>query len=522
MRVWKGGSNSPFFSGIDIDCCYPVAAFGLSRRRLRNSLIGASIMTASIAAKGSANEQVAKEQKKFEIPDIYVILGGMILLVAILSFIIPAGEYQREIINNRPTVVAGSFQFIEQTPLTFLQVIEAIPTGLVKAGDVVILTLLVGGAVGVIRNAGIINYGIDKLLSALGDRTVLMIPVLTLVGGMISAFIGTPELGIAYLPIVLPLMLKLGYDTLTATSIALVGPSTGFAFALTAPATVGTSHLLGQLPMFSGAGFRLVFLMLAMVAVTAYILRHANRVKLNPALSLTPELDAKLRQKFAGEESQSSTSYTPRQRMAGLATLVMFVGIIASILQFKLGFMAISGLFMCMAVIACVIAGQRLNDICASYNDAMRGVMVGALICGVARGVSVALEQGNIMDTIVFWLAQLLTQLPPSVTAYGILVTEWFFNLIVPSGSGKAVITLPILYPLADLVGVSRQVVVLGLQWGEGIANMIQPTEGYFMAILAMAGVPFTKWIKFFLPLMGVLFAVSFAGLFVAQFIALA
>ncbi len=460
--------------------------------------------------------------KKFEIPDIYVILGAMILFVALLSYVIPAGEYQREIVNGRATVVAGSFAFIEQQPVGFMQVVEAIPTGLVKAGDVVILTLLVGGAVGVIRGAGIINYGIDKLLGALGSRTSLMIPVLTSVGGVISAFIGTPELGIAYLPIVLPLMLRLGYDTMTATAIALLGPSVGFAFALTAPATVGTAHLLGELPMFSGAAFRFAFLALALAISTAFIMRHAARVKADPAKSPTAELDATLRARFAGEEGAADSSYTPRQRMAGVATLLMFVAIIAAILQFKLGFMAISGLFMLMAVAACLLAGQRLNAICASYNDAMRGVMVGALICGIARGVSVVLEQGMIMDTIVFWLSEMLGKLPPAVTAYGIFATEWFFNLIVPSGSGKAVITLPILYPLADLVGVSRQIVVLGLQWGEGLANVIQPTEGYFMAILAMAGVPLNRWVRFFLPLMGLLVALALAGLFVAQLVALA
>ncbi|MXR36501.1 YfcC family protein [Craterilacuibacter sinensis] len=464
----------------------------------------------------------ARSGKKFEIPDIYVILGAMILLVALLSYIIPAGEYQREIINGRATVVAGSFSFIAQNPVGFMQVIEAVPTGLVKAGDVVILTLLVGGAVGVIRNAGIINYGIDKLLGALGSRTSLMIPVLTSVGGVISAFIGTPELGIAYLPIVLPLMLRLGYDTMTATAIALLGPSIGFAFALTAPATVGTSHLLGQLPMFSGAGFRLVFLALALSVTIAFIMRHAARVKARPELSPTPELDASLREKFSLESAGQPAEYSAGQRLAGVATLLMFVTIIVSILQFKLGFMAISGLFMGMAVVACLVAGQRLNDICASYNDAMRGVMVGALICGIARGVSVVLEQGMIMDTIVFWLSELLNKLPSSVTAYGIFATEWFFNLIVPSGSGKAVITLPILYPLADLVGVSRQIVVLGLQWGEGLANVIQPTEGYFMAILAMAGVPLNRWIRFFLPLMGLLVVLALAGIFAAQMVALA
>ncbi|WP_281660870.1 YfcC family protein [Microvirgula aerodenitrificans] len=459
--------------------------------------------------------------KKFVIPDIYVILGAMVLIVAVLSYIMPAGEYARTMVNGRSTVVPGSFQFIEQTPLSFMQIMSAIPDGMVKAADVVILTLLVGGAVGVIRMAGVINYAIDKLLAALGARVSLIMFVLVFIFSLIAAFVGTPELGIAYLPIVLPLMLRLGYDTTSAVAIALLGPSVGFAFALTAPATIGTSHIVGQLPMFSGAGYRAIFLVVSTLISIAYLMRYAARVKADPARSLTPELDATLRSKYQAETNAGPVEYTVRQRIAAVATLVMFIAIIWSILQFKLGFVPISGLFMGMAVVCSLIVGQRLNDICSNYNEAMRGVMVGALICGVARGVSVALENGHILDTMVYYLAQMLSGLPTSLTAIGIWIVEWAFNLVVPSGAGKAVITLPVFFPLADLVGLHRQVVVLGLQWGDGLANLMQPTEGYFMAIIAMAGLPFGKWLKFYLPLFAILGAVCIIGLLAAVSIGL-
>ena len=443
-----------------------------------------------------------KEKKAFKFPDIYVILASFIIIVAMLTWVIPAGQFERDTLpNGRQVVIAGTYQQIEQTPVGFMDVIEAIPAGLVGASSVVVLTLLVGGAVIVLQKIGVVDMGINMLVSKLGTKTEFMIPILVLVFGAICAFIGTPELSIAYIPIILPLMLKLGYDSMTAAATAIIPCTLGFAFGVTAPTNVGIGHMITELPMFSGAWYRIIFWCIVMTCVIAFILRHARRVKADPQSSMMYEDDLKLREELlSGETETAEIEYSPRLKLAGVATLIMFVSVISSIMIFGLGFNAISGLFMTMAIVASLIAGSSLDDVCKNFNEAMRIMLVGALICGVARGVSVMLESGNIMDTLVHYLATFISGLPDWATSVGVVVSQATFNFLVPSGSGQMLVTLPILSPVADLVGMNQQVLVWSSNVADGLSNIFFPTSGYFIAALVAARVDYIRWVKFYFP----------------------
>ncbi|MGF1681245.1 YfcC family protein [Photobacterium minamisatsumaniensis] len=468
-------------------------------------------------------EDQQKEQGsgKWEMPDIYIILTFMILIVSVLTYAIPTGKFDRITLENgRETVVAGSYQLVEASPVGAMEVVTAIPRGLSEASVVVFLTLLVGGSIGVLQRTGVINYGVNLLIKQLGSATYLMVPILMIVFAAVCSFIGTPELGIAYLPIVIPLMLRLGYDSMTAVATVLISCTFGFAFGITSPTNVGLGHMLAELPMFSGAGFRVMVLSLVMIVSVAYVVLYARKVKANPQSSVTYDHDVKLKLTLLGkgdEKDESEQQPTTRLKIAGLATLVMFVGIIASTLKFRLGFYELSGLFMTMAIITSIIIGHRGNQICENFNTAFQGMLVGALITGVARAVSVVLTDGQILDTIVYNLSEMLGSLPNSVTSIGILLTQAVFNFLVPSGSGQTLLTLPILLPLADLIGLTRQIVILATQWGDGITNILFPTSGYFMAILVMAKVDYMKWVRFFLPLLGIVITISIGFLLVAQ-----
>ena len=462
-----------------------------------------------------------EKQGGFELPDIYVILFSFIVFVSILTWIIPSGAYDRTVLpNGRETVVAGSFHVIEQTPVGIMDIVTSIPDGLTDASSIVFLVLLVGGAVGVVRRTGVIDLGIRLLLGLMGSRVELLIP--TLMGGfaLIAAFVGTPELSLAYLPIILPLMLRLGYDTMTATAMVLLSTTLGFAFGISVPATIGLGHMLAELPMFSGAGYRTVFFLVIQVSSAAFVLRYARRVKTNPETALNPEEDARLREEL-GDSGDELHTFTRRQHVAGIAALGMFAAFVAGVMTLGLGFEEISGLFVVMAIITSLIVGHRLNQICSNFNIAFKEILVGALICGVARGVSVVMVQGNIMDTVVFYVSGLVGSLPDTFTAVGILLTQAVFNFLVPSGSGQSLITLPILIPLADLVGLTRQVVVLATHWGDGVTNIVFPTSGYFMATLVMGRVSFGRWLRFYLPFFWFVLAIAIIGLIIAQNIAL-
>ena len=453
---------------------------------------------------------------KSRFPDIYIILLLLTAVCAVLTWIIPAGSFEREVLENgRQSVIAGSYKVMAQTPISFMGFVMSIPKGMRSAADIVFLTLLVGGSVGVIRRTGVIDLGINKLLVKLNNNVAMLISALMLTFGTIAAFIGIPELSIAYLPIVLPLMLRVGCDSVTATAMVLLSSTLGFAFGITVPATVGIGHMLAELPMFSGAAYRSVFFLIIQLTAIFYVYRYAKKVMADPSSGFNSEVDKELRADLS--DSETAVEYTDKQRLAGLVAGVGLFGIIASILYFRLGFDAISGLFIFLAIGVSLTAGVSGNKTCGNFNESFREILTGALICGLARAISIVLMEGNIMDTMVNALVTLLSTLPTEFTALGILFAQTLFNFFVPSGSGQSLISLPILLPMADLIGITRQVVVLATHWGDGITNILFPTSGYFIATLVIGKVSYKCWLKFYFPLLIGIVGIAASGIIIAQ-----
>lgn len=455
-------------------------------------------------------------------PDIYLILVGFILLAAGLTWIVPAGSYERSALpDGREVVVPGSYRVVPAEPAGFLEVVTAVPDGLREAASIVFLVLLVGGSVGVVHRVGILDLGIHALTGLFGRRRELLIPALMTAFAAVAALVGTPELAIAYLPVVLPLLLRLGYDTVTATAVALLPTTLGYAFGVTAPSTIGIGHSLAGLPPFSGAWYRIASFAVVQTAAALFVMRYARRVRADPATALNPEADRALRSAPDSGATPARSAPSRRLAAAGLLALVLFAGSIAAFVTLRLGFEEIGGLFVLAAVVVSVVAGRSANGICDDFNDAFREMLVGALICGVARGVSVVMVEANILDTVVFHLASLVAALPGALAAVGILFAQAAFNFLVPSGSGQSLLTLPILIPVGDLIGVTRQVVVLATHWGDGITNIVFPTSGYFLATLVIGRVRLRVWLRFYLPLFWYVLGFAAVGLVVAQAIAL-
>lgn len=454
-------------------------------------------------------------------PDIYLILLGFIVLATGLTWVVPAGSFERAVLpDGRELVVPGSYRVVESSPAGFPELVTAVPKGLRDASSIVFLVLLVGGSVGVVHRAGILDLGIRALSRRLGGRSELLLAALMAAFSSVAALVGTPELAIAYLPVILPLLLRLGYDTVTATAVALIPTTLGYAFGVTAPSTIGIGHALAGLPMFSGAGFRSASFAVAQAMAAVFVLRYARRVRDRPETALNPEGDAAFR-RAAGAEAEEPPPAPRRLVVAAVAALVLFLGSIAAFIVLQLGFEGISGLFLLTAVAASVIAGRGANRICDDFNSAFRDMLAGALICGVARGVSVVMVEANILDTVVFHLAAPVASLPDELTAVGILYVQSAFNFLVPSGSGQSLLTLPILLPVGDLVGVTRQVVVLATHWGDGITNIVFPTSGYFLATLVIGRVSLRVWLRFYLPLFWYVLGFATVGLVVAHAISL-
>lgn len=449
--------------------------------------------------------------------DIYIILSALIGVAALLTWIIPAGRYERTVLpDGREAVVPGSYEVVERSPAGFMDLITAIPDGLSDAASVVFLVFLVAGSVGVIRRAGVLDLGVKRLTAATGRRVELLIPALMFAFASVSGVVGMPELSIAYLPIVQPLLVRLGCGRVTGTAVALLPTTLGAAFGVTVPATVGIGHMLAGLPMFSGASYRFVFFLIVQTAAAIFVVRRARREIAQRNDTEQPRHTAP-----GASDGPAPVSYSGRQKAAGIVALGLFAAFVVAVLVLRLGFEEIGGAFVTIAVVVSLIAGRGPNQIASDFNDSFREILVGALVCGVARGVSVVMTEGAVMDTVVYGAALLVSSLPPAFTAVGVLFGQTVFNFLVPSGSGQALITLPILVPVADLAGVTRQVVVLATQWGDGITNVIFPTSGYFMATLVMARVGLVPWIRYYLPLFFIILFIATAGLVVAQQIAL-
>ena len=447
--------------------------------------------------------------------DIYVVLAAMVGVAALLTWILPAGEYERAILaDGRETVVPGSYRQIEPSPAGFMELLTAIPEGLTDAAGVVFLVFLVGGSVGVVRRAGIVDLGVRRLTAAAGHRLELLIPALMFSFAAVAGVVGMQELSIAYLPIVMPLLLRFGCSRTTATAVALLPPTLGSAFGVTVPATVGIGHLIAGLPLFSGAAYRFVFFLTVQAVAAFFVVRRARRERTAPGGREKNPVPPPATEPVAAD-------FTGRQRAAAVTALLLFIAFVVAVLTLGFGFEEISGAFVAIAVVVSLVAGRSLNRICSDFNESFREILVGALVCGVARGVSVVMTEGQVMDTVVHGAALMVSSLPSALTAVGILLGQAVFNFLVPSGSGQALITLPILVPIGDLAGVTRQVVVLATQWGDGMTNVVFPTSGYFMATLVMARVGLSEWLRYYLPLFAVILAIATAGLVVAHAVAL-
>ncbi|MGO2008280.1 YfcC family protein [Vreelandella alkaliphila] len=468
----------------------------------------------------SSSDSPAAKKSWCRIPDIYVVLFIFIGLAAIATHFVPAGQFERVPgPNGRITIDPTSYEQIASSPIGIIDFMLAIPNGLMSAGEVVFFTFMIGGMFMVLRRTGIIEIGVDKLTRRFARQSLLTIPVLMTVFALIATVIGTQELALVYVPVILPLMIALRFDSVTAAAVALCATTVGFTTGVLNPINTGLGQQLSDLPLYSGYGLRVMAFVVMLAAAIFFVMRYARRVHQTPSLSLlsSDTSESEKRTLYQHADNSPALIATARQKLAAVATFAFFAVLVYGVLQQGWFMMEMAGLFIIMGIVVGLIAGLDTDEICAGFNQGFRDVLVGAMIAGVARGVAVMLEDGQIMDTLVFGLGNLVGGLPTLLSAIGMFFAQLGFNFIVPSGSGQALVTMPLMAPLSDIIGVTRQTAVLAFQLGDGIGNILYPTSGYFMATLALAGVPWQKWVKFFFPLFCVWIAIALGFLIFAQ-----
>lgn len=457
-----------------------------------------------------------KTKKTLKMPHTMVLLFCVVVFIAILTYIIPAGSYER-VTNPAGTTVVNpdSFTYVESSPTTPMGILTSITKGFSGSASILALTLFSGGAIMILRKIGVIDAAMSTLARKMEGRGVLVIPVLMTVFSLIDNFIGTPELCMVYIPIIMPLMFRLGFDSITTMATVVLGSAAGFTGAIANPFTVAVGQKVCELPLYSGWQFRLVVLLTTLIIGIIYVMRYARKIQKNPELSSMYLEDAAKRAEFMNKEN--TVVLSKRQKIAGIYAIVVFVFAMVGILALHWDLPEMTGMFILMGFGAGLIAGYGVRNMCLAFIDGCKDTMSGVIFITLARATYVVMTESHIIDTIVHGMAGLLSSLPSQLTIIGILLIVTILNFFVSSGSGKAVMLFPILSPLADLCGITRQTTVLAYQFGDGFTNMFWPTNGVQGACLGIVGIPWNKWAKFYLPLLCMWYVAAIAFLLIAQ-----
>ena len=437
---------------------------------------------------------------RLRFPHSLTLLVVCIFLAAILTHLLPAGEFQRheDPSTGRTVVVAGTYAHVDPTPVGPFATLIAIPKGIEDAGSVVVLIFLVGGAFAVVERAGTLGRLVNWLVARLSNRRALVIPIASVVFALGGVTEHTSEELIAFVPALLLLTRSLGFAPLVIVAISLGSAAIGAAFGPVDPFSVLIAQRLAQLTPGSGLGFRLAFLVPALAIWIWGTMRFAERTRTSPAAAAD----------VAGSASLE------------LRDLVIVTSIVAALALYVYGaqkldweFDQLSALFFAVGVIAGLLGRLGVDGTAEAFVDGFRSMAYAGLLVGFARAIYVVLSEGKIVDTIVNGLFAPIGGLPPAISAIGMMVAHTAIHFPVPSSSGHAVLTLPLLVPLSDLIGLSRQVTVLAYQYGAGLCEVLTPTNGALMAMLAAAGVRFEDWLRFVLPLWGLLATLGAAAI---------
>lgn len=438
---------------------------------------------------------------RFRFPHPIILLVGFVLAAGLLTWVVPAGQYDRrdDAATGRQVVVPGTYRTVAPAPVSLGEALVDIPKGMADAASVIFLVFLVGAAWTVVERTGVFGALLDALVASLRGHDALVIPICCLVFAAGGALIQMQEELIAFAPILVLLVARLGFDRLTAVAMSIGAAVIGATFSPIDPFMVGIAQKVAEVPLLSGSAFRLAFLLPALGIWIWYTMRHAERTR-TAAVAAT-----------AQEAAPGASGW----RMWTILALIVssFTVFVVGVLRWEWDFDQMSALFFTMGIVVGLVGKLGLDGTAEAYVDGFRSMAYAALIIGFARAIFVVMSEGHIVDTVVRGIFAPVADLPVMMTALGMMAAHALLHLPVPSTSGQAVLTMPLLVPLSDLLGLSRQVTVLAYQYGVGLMDVINPTNGALLAMIAAVGVRLEAWWRFALPVLGLLTLLAAAAL---------
>lgn len=450
---------------------------------------------------------IGMTKRRLKVPHTLVLLFGMVGLAQILTYLLPAGAFDRiENAAGRMQVVPGSFHLTpDAEALSPLALFTAIPKGFSAAHEIIFFVFIIGGAFAVLRASGAVDAVLGALLRRLGNK-----PFWLVAGGITVFAVGSSTIGMAeeylpFVPVLIVLAHALGYDAIVAVGIMAVGYGIGYGTAALNPFTLLIAQDVAGLEPTSGFWFRVVLLAIFLPIGIHHVWAYAKKVGQDPSASLLADLETP--ENMGPKEGALGPGADHPIMNATHKLVLAAVGLSLCVLIYGLSrwhwyLVEMGALFLGLAIVLAIIARMSPDRTAIEFGKGAAELTTTALMIGVARGIQVVLDEGGVVDTIVHGISLPLRELPGALSAVGMFMVQSLANFFIPSGSGQAYVTMPIMAPLADLVGVSRQVAVLAFQFGDGFTNILVPTNAVIVGLLAMAAVPFDRWFRFIIPFM--------------------
>ena len=456
--------------------------------------------------------------KNFKIPHVFIFLFWIIIICSLLSYVIPSGSFERTTKDygnmTQTVIVPNSYKEISKnyslkasligekiegksSPVSVLGILSAIPKGLGDSAILVFYVFIIGALFSLIQQTGAINAFLFLLIAKFKRRPKLLLFLIYMTVFSGSSFMGIGAETIALIPVFLFLSKRLGYDRLFGFALLSVPVYLGWSSGVTNPFTVQIAQTIAELPIGSGIGFRLVLYVVYAAIGFYFISRYRDKIMKKPSQSLMKNDHFNL-DEFGSFEKEN----LERKHIYILLFFILsYAAILISVQTIGWGLIEMSACFIGILIIVAKIAGMSGDEAMSAFTNGLQVMIVPALVVGVARGISVVLQEGMIIDTLLYSASEVLMSMPKIVAAEGMLFFQSALNFFIPSASGQALVSMPLMTPMSDILGISRQTAVLAYILGDGLSNIIIPTNGVLMAMLGLAKVSFEKWFKLVLPL---------------------
>ena len=438
-----------------------------------------------------------RKVKKVSFPHTFVIIFVMIVIAVGLTWVVPAGTYDFvKSASGRKVVDPATFHYIQSASVNPLLIPLYIIKSFSKRIDLMMVIFMAGSAFHVVTKTGALQAILAKGAKRFSNRLEVFIPVLTLIFGLICTTQGVNTF-IPFAPVMVMLAMAMGLDSITGEAIMVLGGAIGFSTGTFNMFTTVVAQDIAELPAYSGLWYRAVCFVVFYIVTNWYLIRYAKKIKKNPTMSPMFDLDQEMKAEEATMDLDAASELTGRMLTPLVLLVIAFAVIIYGAIVLKWGMAHMAAMFLTYSVVADLMIGTPVNTVCKDILDGSKQMLGAAFIIGMATAISGIMDAGKITYTIVHATSELLSGLPPIIIAPGMVLVNTLINLFLTSGSGQAVAVMPILIPLADVLGVTRQTTVLAFNFGDGFCNFILPTSTALMGTLSVTNIPYDRWMRF-------------------------